>query len=77
MKQTLFPVALFGLSLSVATAGTLEGKPACKQLVDLYIYLGEQSGEVVSEAAATAEVMSGAPSNADCAAMLALFPKPD
>ncbi|WP_299692700.1 hypothetical protein [uncultured Tateyamaria sp.] len=67
-----------GLAILVATptfADTLENKPACEELIALFIVLAEKSGETVSNASAQAEVMSENPSDAECAAMLALFPR--
>ncbi|MEL7091126.1 MAG: hypothetical protein AAFN94_05260 [Pseudomonadota bacterium] len=56
----------------VAAQGT--GMPNCDKLIALFIELAKRSGETVTEAQARAEVMSENPSDADCAAMLALFP---
>lgn len=51
--------------------------PACEELVLLFIELGKRSGQDVTLEQARAEVLSENPSNEECQAMLALFPKLD
>ena len=45
----------------------------CDQLVALFIELAERSGETVTEAEARTEVMAENLTDAECAAMQALF----
>ncbi|MEO0670030.1 MAG: hypothetical protein AAFZ99_19105 [Pseudomonadota bacterium] len=75
MKHLLLGAILLPLTVAHAAASDLDNKPACQQLVALFMELAERSGEVVTEAEARAEVMSENPADSDCAAMLALFPQ--
>ncbi|MEO0722160.1 MAG: hypothetical protein AAFY43_08435 [Pseudomonadota bacterium] len=52
-------------------------KTQCEELIDLFIELGERSGETVTLEEARAEVMSENPTDEECAAMLSLFPAQD
>ena len=70
----LLATAFFAsLATLPANADATANKPACKELVALYLELAKRSGETVSETEATREVMAENPGNAECAAMLALF----
>ncbi|MEL6889071.1 MAG: hypothetical protein AAFO86_10230 [Pseudomonadota bacterium] len=75
MKHLLLAAMLLPLTVAHAAANDLDDKPACQQLVALFMELAERSGEVVTEDEARAEVMSEDPGDAECAAMLALFPQ--
>ena len=75
MKNLFFGAVLATLPCALVAADDLDTKPACQELIALFIELAERSGETVTPAQARAEVMSENPANSDCAAMLALFPK--
>ncbi|WP_306144699.1 hypothetical protein [Roseibium sp. MMSF_3412] len=75
MKMVCLAVLALSLSAAAAKSNGTDTKPNCEKLVALYIELGKSSGQAVSKAAARAAVMSETPSDADCAAMLALFSK--
>jgi len=72
MKHLL--IALFIASGTAAPTFAAEEKTECDKLVALFVELGRRSGETVSEAEARAKVLSENPTEAECAAMLALFP---
>nr|WP_319386682.1 hypothetical protein [uncultured Roseibium sp.] len=75
MKIVCLAVLALSLYVAAAKADGKDAKPTCEKLIALYIELGKSSGQAVSKEAARAAVMSENPSDADCAAMLALFSK--
>ncbi|WFE91746.1 hypothetical protein K1718_10405 [Roseibium porphyridii] len=75
MKMLCLAALTLSLSAAVSVASETDTKLTCEKLVALYIELGKSSGQAVSKEAARAAVMSENPSDADCAAMLALFSK--
>ena len=75
MKMACLAVLALSLSATATKANETDTKPTCEKLISLYIELGKSSGQAVSKEAARAAVMSENPSDADCAAMLALFSK--
>ena len=74
MKPVVLCVSIFCLLAAQASAQNSTDAPNCEKLVALYIELAKRSGETVTEASARAEVLSDNPTDAECAAMLALFP---
>lgn len=75
MKMVCLAALALSLSAAAAIANETDTKPTCEKLIALYIELGKSAGQAVSKEAARAAVMSENPSDADCAAMLALFSK--
>ncbi|MEO0917560.1 MAG: hypothetical protein AAFY31_11360 [Pseudomonadota bacterium] len=73
MYHCLTAALLASLMTSPAFAEGSEDVSNCDQLIMLFIELGNMSGETVTEDEARAEVMSENPSEAECAAMLAMF----
>jgi len=73
LKSILTAAVLVALLSQAAIAEGSDEIAPCDQLVALFIKLAEKSGETVTEAEARAEVMSESPSEAQCAAMQALF----
>ncbi len=72
-----FPVicSLCAVLMVATPSGAQSPPPACEELIQLYIELAERSGQVITAGQARAEVMSENPTNEECGAMLALFPK--
>jgi len=50
-------------------------RPSCKALEEVYIAIAEAAGEKVSETELQAAIYSENPTDAECAAMLAMFPE--
>lgn len=73
MKHRIFAALCAWLLLQPAFADSSGEGGMCDRLVTLYIELGERSGQTVTKAQARAVVLSESPSEAECAAMLALF----
>ncbi|MEL6689392.1 MAG: hypothetical protein AAFP28_03655 [Pseudomonadota bacterium] len=77
--RTKISVAAAALALLVGSADAQtnssgEELAPCDQLVALFMELARRSGSPVSEAEARQEVLQDNPTQAECAAMLALFP---
>lgn len=73
MKLFLAATLLTLMTLQPALAASSDDMPFCDRLVALYMELAKRSGETVTEAQTRAEVLSENPTEAECAAMLALF----
>lgn len=78
MKTTVLGTALRAAALAVLLSPPMaqaQDRPACKALEAVFVELGKRSGEVPTDAQVKEAVYGENPTNADCQAMLALFPK--
>lgn len=73
MKHMLATALLLILFATGAGATDAASAKPCDQMVALFIKLAKLSGDTVTEAEARAEVLADNPTQAECAAMLAMF----
>jgi len=62
------------LSTSLTAIAQTGDRPACKALKELYVELAKRSGVTPSQTEIEEAVYGENPTNAECQAMLALFP---